>query len=372
MKVLSSIFSAVALLASSCGVVEKSTYNVGKYQGAGSMPGNVSAETAKGSSENQTSKTPLKSEKIKEELIDATVATGLTPCVKTAFEANNTVVFSARKIDGDVADWQKKASLNSNEEMWSAYDVILRNTVSAESGLVNYSALQAGGAWNGLWTAFVAKLSSASLPNGANSEEALAFWVNSYNAIMIDILVNDASAISNGIKRNFTFGNTRRSVGGFNVTLNEIEYGVLKLNQKNQANPIPEAARPANYEPRLHFALVCGAVSCPKLRNFAYDPAQTFTILNENAHMFFNDSVNHVVADSSSGAVRVSELFKWFFVDFNSMRSPSNASANSEFLLNECRSDSALVSSFFGGIGTFKNLSGSQIIPYNWSVNESK
>jgi hypothetical protein len=375
---------ALALVA--CGEIEKSNYrdpnSVGLPVGSSNTPNsnsqNSSSPTSENSKAQESSGSKVDAPIVKDPgsetqnaEFDFDFETGLSKCVKQVFEGTNQPLFVTRRIAGTTEQWKSKSSLDDSN-VWQAYDVVLRNIVSSETGKVRYSELREGGSWSSLWKKIVAGIENASIPSGAKGAESLAFWVNIYNAFMIDILVNDSSAISNPIKRNFTFGSSLRNVGGYNVSLNQIEYGVLGLNQQNQQTPVPEELHPNVYERRLHFALVCGATSCPKLRNFAYDGKQMFTILNENAHMFFNDSVNHVRTSSvgSSSPVQVSELFSWFAKDFNSMRNVDNPGSNSEFLKTECRSDTPIVSSFFQGFSSFKDLSSAQKIPYDWTVNE--
>ena len=76
----------------------------------------------------------------------------------------------------------------------------------------------------------------------------------------------------------FQFFNTVSYViGGLTFTLNEIENGVLRSNRK----PIGALSKPFSKndlrlkialeqpEPKIHFALVCGAKSCPPIKTYS-------------------------------------------------------------------------------------------------------
>lgn len=66
-------------------------------------------------------------------------------------------------------------------------------------------------------------------------------------------------------------------------------------------------------DPRIHFALVCGAKSCPSLSVFrAEDISESLTVA---ARSFLADPSNFHV-DPDAGVVAVSSLFKWYGGDF--------------------------------------------------------
>ena len=67
------------------------------------------------------------------------------------------------------------------------------------------------------------------------------------------------------------------NIGGHNLTLDEIEHGILRGNKPHPSNhqgppifgdPADPRIRLAvtNFDPRIHFALNCGALSCPPIR----------------------------------------------------------------------------------------------------------
>ena len=70
-------------------------------------------------------------------------------------------------------------------------------------------------------------------------------------------------------------------------------------------------------EPRIHFAIVCASIGCPRLRNEAYMPAKLEALLDDNTRDFFGRSKN-LQADPANHTVRVSSILDWFGKDFAS------------------------------------------------------
>ncbi|MGF2075840.1 DUF547 domain-containing protein, partial [Enterococcus casseliflavus] len=68
-------------------------------------------------------------------------------------------------------------------------------------------------------------------------------------------------------------------------------------------------------EPRVHMALVCAAVSCPKLRNQPYEGATLNSQLDSQVRDFLKDP-RHFRIDRTRETVHVSEIFRWYEGDF--------------------------------------------------------
>ena len=86
--------------------------------------------------------------------------------------------------------------------------------------------------------------------------------------------------------------------GGETYTLNQVEHEII---------------RKRFVEPRIHFALVCAARSCPPLLNVAYRPDRLQAQLESRARGFINDAGKNKL---SGDAASVSALFDWFSGDF--------------------------------------------------------
>ncbi len=67
----------------------------------------------------------------------------------------------------------------------------------------------------------------------------------------------------------------------------------------------------SSLDPRIHFALVCGAKSCPPVRLFRAD-----SVLSDLATCSKNFVQQEVVVDVDAATVTVSRLFLWYGCDF--------------------------------------------------------
>ena len=128
--------------------------------------------------------------------------------------------------------------------------------------------------------------------------DKLAFWINTYNALAIQgILEGDSPFTATGkyryfIKRTFT-------VGGGALNLWGLEHKLL----------IPLG------EPRVHFAIVCASWSCPKLQSYVYTPDALDSQLDAAARQFINDPQRNRF-DRAQKVAHLSMIFKWYEDEF--------------------------------------------------------
>ena len=66
-------------------------------------------------------------------------------------------------------------------------------------------------------------------------------------------------------------------------------------------------------EPRIHFALVCAAVSCPRLYNKAFTAKDLETDLDVLTRGFLSDSTKNEISEND---IKLSKIFKWYGGDF--------------------------------------------------------
>jgi hypothetical protein len=147
----------------------------------------------------------------------------------------------------------------------------------------------------------LAKVDPAKL---ADKSERLAFWINAYNALTIKGMLKFHPTPS--IKKHtavlwgFHFwDDVRLTVGGTERSLDHIEHQILRTMD----------------EPRIHFAIVCASMSCPRLRNAAYTGPKLEAQLAAAAREFFTDR-KHFRVTASSTTVYASSILKWFRADF--------------------------------------------------------
>lgn len=146
-------------------------------------------------------------------------------------------------------------------------------------------------------------------------EERLAFWLNVYNAATGAALLADPERFED--RRRF-FGKSIVTVAGTDLSLDQIEHGILRGSQWKYGlgyvpNPFPSAFvrrhRVADPDARVHFALNCGAASCPAVA--AYDATDVDDQLDRAAGSYLRSET--VV---EGGTARVPRLLLWYRGDF--------------------------------------------------------
>ena len=146
--------------------------------------------------------------------------------------------------------------------------------------------------------------------------ERLAFWINVYNALVLHGIVRLGVRASVRRVWNF-FGRVSYQVGGRILSLDDVEHGVLRDNRRRPWPPVrPFGARDPRRalavgppDPRFHFAITCGAASCPAVGVYR---AATIDIQLELATRSF---VNQEVVLAGE-RLACSRIFKWYRGDF--------------------------------------------------------
>jgi len=128
--------------------------------------------------------------------------------------------------------------------------------------------------------------------------ESVAFYINVYNALVLKAVVEEYPVSS--IKKVHKIWKKKKfPIAGKGVTLDEIEE-TLRFNFK---------------DPRIHFALVRGSRSCPKLLSQAYTGDNINKLLNRQTYRFIDDKSN-VRFDRRNNVLYVSPIFKEYSQDF--------------------------------------------------------
>jgi hypothetical protein len=167
-------------------------------------------------------------------------------------------------------------------------------------GMVDYAGLLKNRA--GL-DSYIAKTSAVSESefNGWSQEQQLAFLINIYNAETVQLILDNWPVKS--IKDIGNFISTAQDkkvvkLFGKTTTLNYVEHDLLRAKYS---------------EPRIHFAIVCAAISCPELRAEAFTPDKLEAQLADQAKQFLGDKSKNEYKD---GELQLSKIFDWFEEDF--------------------------------------------------------
>lgn len=153
-------------------------------------------------------------------------------------------------------------------------------------------------------------------------EEKLTFWINLYNALVIDAVIQEK--IRNSVTESWLgilafFQKASYQVNGLRFSLTDIEHGVLRGNSGFPYFPAPYFG-PADprldaviqpFDPRIHFALNCASNSCPQIG--VYTPEKVQDQLDLAARNFINSDL---VANPDQRVISISRIFRWYQDDF--------------------------------------------------------
>lgn len=188
------------------------------------------------------------------------------------------------------------------------------NGVVQRDGLIDYVRLARQSDALAAALAAIAATDPASLRTDA---QKTAFLLNAYNARVLRLVLDHPRAMH--LERGDLFGQffqTRVPVAGLSLTLNELEHGILRRQDRVDERTLPAAARalrPSRLDPRLHVGLNCAAVSCPPLRPTPFTAATVDAEL-DRAYRAFVASDRAVRLDGRR--LVLSSLFDWFGTDF--------------------------------------------------------
>jgi hypothetical protein len=150
---------------------------------------------------------------------------------------------------------------------------------------------------------------------------ATAFWINLYNAFVQRHLDANPSLYEN--KRRF-FAEQRIDIAGTARSLDDIEHGILRRSKWKYGMGYLPTLFPDEFErrhrledvdPRIHFALNCGAESCPPIA--AYTASDIDSELDTSTQSFLQQSSTH---DRNVDEVWVTRLFLYYRGDFGGRR----------------------------------------------------
>jgi hypothetical protein len=150
-----------------------------------------------------------------------------------------------------------------------------------------------------------------------SDEQKKAFWINVYNAYVQLLLKENPKHYEN---RSQFFSEKQIPIARNTFSLDEIEHGIIRGSQWKYAfgyikNPFAskeeKMLRVDKVDGRIHFALNCGAMSCPPIAIFHSEDFDQK--VDKVIQQFLQANSFHYTADDR---VNVSSLFNWFKGDF--------------------------------------------------------
>jgi len=170
---------------------------------------------------------------------------------------------------------------------------------AAYGGVLERYASPAGVDYRGLrqaaeWQAVVESLAAC-------QPEGMAFWINAYNILAMDLVVRHypvESIRDIGSLLRPVWKREAGRIGGRGYSLDQIEDDMLR----------------ARGEPRIHAAIVCASISCPPLRREPYAQERLDTQLDDQMRRWLSDPARG--ARLEGGTLYLSSVFTWFAEDF--------------------------------------------------------
>lgn len=186
-------------------------------------------------------------------------------------------------------------------------------------GVVNYEGIRKDSAKLNEYLNQIASVTSVQY-TAFSKPERMAYLINAYNAFTLKMIsdfypvssIRDIGALVGGNLFNKNSKQWKVSeyehqgqkvsfkAMGKNLTLDEIEH---------------ENLRPNFEDARVHFALVCGAVSCPFLRSEAYTATSLSSQLDNQGEQFLSDPFRNRFNEAEN-RLYLSKIFDWFSGDF--------------------------------------------------------
>lgn len=154
-----------------------------------------------------------------------------------------------------------------------------------------------------------------------NDNKRKAFWINVYNANIQLVLSQSPELFED---RRAFFSTPRITIAGKLLSFEDIEHGIIRRSQgkltlglipKLFVDAFEKKMRVRQRDGRIHFALNCGAKSCPPVAN--YDAAKLDEQLDEMSKQFLKQYTRY---ESSEEKVYITALFNWFRGDFGGLK----------------------------------------------------
>lgn len=184
-------------------------------------------------------------------------------------------------------------SQNKADVFFSSTNDFLNHFVN--DGLINYSAIHSDRKTLDSLLIQIKNIPIESLSDNIKK----SFLINAYNILVIKNIV-DHYPVKSPMDIAGFFDGIKHDIGGEKITLDEIENKKLL---------------PVYKDARFHFVLVCGAIGCPPITNFAYVPDKLEQQMEIRTKTILNNS-NFIKVNDAEKKVLLSEIFKWYEADF--------------------------------------------------------
>jgi hypothetical protein len=244
------------------------------------------------------------------------------------------------------------------------FDRVLQQYVN-ERGLVDYSGLREDSEDLDGYYYLITAYSPDSHPDLFPSEKhKLAYWINAYNAGAIKTVMTyyPISSVIDvkqpGIffflsdKSGFFFFQ-RLTFGGKSTSLYYLENQIIRKRFN---------------DPRIHFAVNCASMGCPRLPRRSFSGESLDEQLDNETRFFLTEERNFNI-DHEEKVVYLSSIFKWYDKDFTNWYSAKFPNGKASLLSYIELYLSPEKAEELNAVGNNYTL---RFIPYDWKLNDQK
>ena len=275
--------------------------------------------------------------------------------------ARTAVSFTLLALNMVALIWATPARAAPTDQLWSHWathdpqstvsvdhrpwqTLLSRHVVASDDGINRVAYSDFDDASKTLLNQYLTTLSNVQ-PTQLNQSQQLAYWVNLYNSLTVQVVLDHPKKDSiRSMGPLLSFGpwdKTYLTIEGKPVSLNDIEHRIL---------------RPIWQDHRLHFVLNCASIGCPNLSRTAYTSDNIEDALARAEQTFLQHP--RALSLSDKGVLQLSSLFDWYREDF-----ADNESALLAYLAEQ-RPDMAETLLVYP-IGSNSNID----YVYDWSLN---
>ena len=229
----------------------------------------------------------------------------------------------------------------------SVWQNLLTAYLSSHPSGVNrfdYAALKANAEDTAKLAGYLAHL-QAHDPRAYARAEQKAYWINFYNALTVQVVVNAYPVDSirdiheSWIPLSGPWDDVYAQVAGQKLTLNNIEHGIL---------------RPIWRDNRIHYAVNCASYGCPNQSTTVFTAANTEALLDAGARDYINHPRGVDFVDDDF--LVISSIYDWYSLDFGNSQETVLA-----HLIQYAEA---------GLAARLKGFAGSVDYEYDWNLNQ--
>ena len=115
-------------------------------------------------------------------------------------------------------------------------------------------------------------------------------------------------------------GSYKVKLGGFDLTLDDIEHGLIRGAAKVDTKL--DRMKVSKLDPRIHAAVNCAAISCPRVRESPYTAVAIDRMLDENMREFVSSEAQF--AKLNDRLMRANKIVSWYYADFDEPQGAGN------------------------------------------------